>query len=83
VGEAGQDRQRGGAVENVIRVDFRDIGVRFGIGRYLHIDINAEHLAHVDRGVGHVCDVEFHLVHLASSMRRCPHAGYRGIRLPD
>ena len=75
VGEAGQDRHRGGAVENIVRIDIRDIGVGLAVGGHFHVDIDSEHLAHVDAGVGHVGDVEFHLVHLASSERRRPLCG--------
>ena len=64
VGETGQDGERGRPVENVIRVDVRHIGVGVRICRHLHVDIDAEHLAHVNLRVGHVGDVEFHLVHV-------------------
>jgi hypothetical protein len=42
VGEAGEDRERRGAVETVILVDFRHVVVGLGIGRNLHVTVDAE-----------------------------------------
>ena len=44
VGEAGEDRERGGAIEAVIRIDVRHMRIDFGIGRHFEIAVDAEHL---------------------------------------
>ena len=42
VGEAGEDRERGGAVETVVLVDIRHMVVGLGIGRNFHVAVDAE-----------------------------------------
>jgi hypothetical protein len=44
LGKTGEDRKRRGAVEAVIRVDFRYMRVHFGIGRNFEIAVDTEHL---------------------------------------
>ena len=51
-GKARQDRQRGLAVENVIRVEIRHVLVGLGIGRHFEIGIDPEDLPDRDLHVG-------------------------------
>src|SRR5262249_49507541 len=44
-GKAGQDGKRGRAVEPVVRIEFGDVLLRFGIGRNLQISIDSEYLS--------------------------------------
>ena len=44
MGEAGENRERGGAIEAVIRIDFRHMRVDFGIGRHFEIAVDTENL---------------------------------------
>ncbi len=44
VGEAGEDGERGVAVEQVVRIEVRHILVRLGIGGHLDVAVDAEHL---------------------------------------
>ena len=44
VGEAGQDGERGGTVEAVIRIDVRHVVVGLRIGRHFHVAFDAEDL---------------------------------------
>ena len=53
VGEAGEDRQRGLAVEAVIRIDVRHMVVGLGIGRNFHVAVDAEKLPDRHLHVGH------------------------------
>src|SRR5262249_11133294 len=42
--EASEDSERGRAVEAIIRIEFRHLFVRLGIGRHLQIAVDSEHL---------------------------------------
>ncbi len=53
VGEAGQDRERGLAVEAIIRVGVRHVVVSLGIGRNFHVAFDAEKLPDRHLHVGH------------------------------
>src|SRR4029453_6209540 len=44
LGEAGENRERGGAVEPVIRIDVRHVRVDLGIGRHFEIAVDTENL---------------------------------------
>ena len=44
-GKAGQDGKRGRAVEPVVRIEFGDVLLRFGIGWNLQISIDSEYLS--------------------------------------
>ncbi|MCY1300033.1 hypothetical protein D9M70_495910 [compost metagenome] len=66
VGEACENSERGFAVEEVIRVEVRHIGVALRIGRNAQIRINAENLPDRDRRIGEVGNVEVNLAHHVS-----------------
>ena len=55
VGEAGEDRQRGVAIEAVIRIEIRHMRIDFGIGRHLEIAVDSEYLPDRHLHVGHTC----------------------------
>jgi hypothetical protein len=44
--EAGQDRERGCAIEQIIRVEIGYVDVRLRIGRHLHVAVDTKNLAH-------------------------------------
>ena len=52
VRKAGQDRQRGLAVEHIGRIQVGHIFVRLGKGRHRHGHVQAERVAHVEHKVG-------------------------------
>src|SRR5579872_5065332 len=43
--ETGEDGKRGWTVETVVRIEFRDMLVRLGIGRNFEIAVDPEHLS--------------------------------------
>ena len=53
VGEAGQDRQGGRAVEAIVRIDVRHVFVRLRVGGNLHVALDAEKLPDRHLHVGH------------------------------
>ena len=50
-GEAGQNRERGVPVEEVVRVEIGHMFVALRIGGHLHVGIDAENLSHRDPGI--------------------------------
>ena len=52
-GEAGEDRERGVAVEEIVRIDVRHVVVGLGIGRDLHVAVDIEKLPDRHLHVGH------------------------------
>jgi len=44
LGEPGEDRERSGAVEAIVAVDFRHVRIDFGIGGNFQVAIDPEHL---------------------------------------
>ncbi|MGY4423604.1 hypothetical protein ACVWY2_006053 [Bradyrhizobium sp. JR6.1] len=52
LGKAGEDRERGGAVEAIVAVDFRHMRIDFGIGRNFQIAIDPEDLPNRHLHVG-------------------------------
>ena len=44
LGKAGENGERGGAIEAVIRIDIRHMRIDFGIGRHLEVAVDAEYL---------------------------------------
>jgi hypothetical protein len=51
-GEARQDRQRGVRIEDVALVEIGNALVRLGKGGDLHVDVDAEQVAHADLAIG-------------------------------
>ena len=51
-GEAGENRERGVAVEQVVGIEIRHMLVGRRIGGRLHVRVDAEHLAHGDLRIG-------------------------------
>ena len=52
--EPGKNRERGGAVETVVRIDVGHMGITVGIGRNLEIAVDAEDLTNRHFHVGKV-----------------------------
>jgi hypothetical protein len=75
VGKACQNGQRGFAVEQVIRIEIRHIGVPLLVGRNGDVRIDAENFAHIDGGVGQVGNIEVDLAHHVSKAWRSEPAG--------
>ncbi len=67
MGEARQDRQRRVAVEQVIRIHIRHMGVGFAIGRHANIGIDAENVPHGNGGVGKLHNIYVNLAHHLSN----------------
>jgi hypothetical protein len=66
-GEAGQDGERGVAVEEIVGIHVGNVLIGGRIGRHDHIRGKAERILHRDGGVGKIGDVAIDLVHHASS----------------
>jgi len=56
LGEPGEHRQRGLAIEEIVLVDIGDMLVGLREGRHFHVGIDPEHLAHLYHAVGGVED---------------------------
>src|SRR5690606_42100491 len=65
--KSGEDGEGRCAVEQVVRVEDRNVGVRLGIGRNPKVRINAENLPYGNSGVREVGNIEIHLAHHVSA----------------
>ena len=66
VSKTGKDRERRVAVEKIVGIEIRHIGVALGIGGNPQIRINAENLPHGHRRVGQVGNIKVDFAHHVS-----------------
>ncbi len=66
IGKSCEDRERRGAVKNIIRVYFRHIGIACRIGWHTHVGIDPEHFAYRNRRIRQIGYIPLNLVHHAS-----------------